>query len=320
MKQKDMFDKLLVACKSYINSIMAGYVSTDKEIASFEKLYMGHYVGNAPINHELFRKFLRLFDPDKIGGSSTLDQDIVTNTKCGGIEVGTQLSADTELNKIIIDMLFAYIKPSIAIALAGNEKVYEKGSTVNPTILYRATDSSSAKVIKIELLRGENIIQTHSEDDIVSGEQNAYEDFNITNDTTYKVKVYDDVKGDASDNTKQVSIVFKYKYFYGSSSKSIDDIVARELTSNFNYPSSFEMTGTKWLLYVPKNYPQPTTFKTLIEPYTIENETSTNADKKGVILKKQVTVPDADKNEVDYYRYFMQIDYPLNSDIFIEWQ
>ena len=62
MTQKVMFDTLLAAAKKYIDSIMAGYGETDKEIAGFEKNNMGSYSGNAPIDHVLFRKFLRLLD------------------------------------------------------------------------------------------------------------------------------------------------------------------------------------------------------------------------------------------------------------------
>jgi peptidoglycan hydrolase CwlO-like protein len=46
----------------YIDTIMSGYGKGDKEMAGFEKRYMGDYVGNAPIDHVLFRKFLRLLN------------------------------------------------------------------------------------------------------------------------------------------------------------------------------------------------------------------------------------------------------------------
>lgn len=59
---KEMFDSLLKSCKKYIDTIMAGYGDGDKEMAGFEKRYMGDYVGNAPIDHVLFRKFLRLLN------------------------------------------------------------------------------------------------------------------------------------------------------------------------------------------------------------------------------------------------------------------
>lgn len=59
---KEMFDSLLKSCMKYIDTIMSGYGKGDKEMAGFEKRYMGDYVGNAPIDHVLFRKFLRLLN------------------------------------------------------------------------------------------------------------------------------------------------------------------------------------------------------------------------------------------------------------------
>jgi tRNA(Ser,Leu) C12 N-acetylase TAN1 len=66
MTDKMMLDVLLHASKQYIDGILKGYGTTNKELASFEKNNMARYSGDAPIDHVLFRKFLRRFNPDKI--------------------------------------------------------------------------------------------------------------------------------------------------------------------------------------------------------------------------------------------------------------
>lgn len=59
MTEKQMFDALLLACKGYINSTLSKYTEETKELASFEKKHMERYSGGAPIDHVLFRLFLR---------------------------------------------------------------------------------------------------------------------------------------------------------------------------------------------------------------------------------------------------------------------
>jgi hypothetical protein len=78
MTDKMMLDVLLHASKQYIDSILKGYGTTNKELASFEKNNMARYSGDAPIDHVLFRRFLRIFDPDDIknGIASELAKEI----------------------------------------------------------------------------------------------------------------------------------------------------------------------------------------------------------------------------------------------------
>lgn len=78
MTDKMMLDVLLHASKQYIDGILKGYGTTDKELASFEKNNMARYSGDAPIDHVLFRRFLRTFDPDDIknGIASELAKEI----------------------------------------------------------------------------------------------------------------------------------------------------------------------------------------------------------------------------------------------------
>lgn len=66
MTTKQAFDALLQACKKYIDTKLGEYTKDAKKLASFEKDNMARYSGGAAIDHVLFRKFLRLFDPEDI--------------------------------------------------------------------------------------------------------------------------------------------------------------------------------------------------------------------------------------------------------------
>jgi hypothetical protein len=81
MTEKQMFDALLLACKDYINSSLSKYTEETKELASFEKKHMERYSGGAPIDHVLFRLFLRrLNEIYKIDlGDKLLDVDAKVN-------------------------------------------------------------------------------------------------------------------------------------------------------------------------------------------------------------------------------------------------
>jgi hypothetical protein len=66
MTTKQIIDSILDACKKYIDGLFSGYTNNEKKLVAFEKENMARYSGGAAIDHVLFRKFLRLFDPDDI--------------------------------------------------------------------------------------------------------------------------------------------------------------------------------------------------------------------------------------------------------------
>lgn len=310
MITKQAIDYIISICKQYIDEVLRGWglSKEEKELVAFEKEHMPYtkYSGNQSVDHVLFRKFLRVF-ANSNGG--TMEESFTTNMAVGGIASGTTIEANTKISEVLRNMLFAYIKPTPTITVS--QSTYEVGGTASPTITYKATNSSSARVTKIVLKKGDTTLATI--DPATSGRNYYYEDSNVTSNTTYSIAVYDDVKGEASNNTKEVIVSFKYKYFYGSQDGIPTN--ARDLTGDFSRPSSVKMTGTKWFLYVPKSYTQPTLFGTLLEDYPIENETTTNQSNTGVILKKEVTLRDAGGNNAEYYRYMMQLDNPLDSNI-----
>ena len=144
----------------------------------------------------------------------TLQDDVTTNVTCGGIAAGTTIPAGTELKDIIMDMIFTYIKPATTMSGGGD---YEVGTSQNPTIKYKATNSSSANVtkIKLEKIVGGSTSTLETRDPATSDTEYTYNDTGITVNTTYKMSAYDNVKGESSDNTRTVAVRFFPRYFWG---------------------------------------------------------------------------------------------------------
>ena len=140
-----------------------------------------------------------------------------TNITVGGIAAGTKIPDNTSVLDIVRDMLYTYICPSLSIS---GSLSYEKGETKNVTITYKATDSSSAQVTKLELYKGGTLLETR--DPATSGTSYSYNDTNITTDTTYQVRLYDSTKRYIADSnhTKSSGVYFFYKYFMGYVAKT----------------------------------------------------------------------------------------------------
>lgn len=70
MNTKQSIDYIISICKQYIDEVLRGWglSKEEKELVAFEKEHMPYtkYSGNQSVDHVLFRKFLRRFDPDDI--------------------------------------------------------------------------------------------------------------------------------------------------------------------------------------------------------------------------------------------------------------
>jgi hypothetical protein len=262
------------------------------------------------------------------------------------LEPGTTIATNTSFTEIIkmlttkVLLASRQTSPSATItSTIATNTTKEVGETIAPTLTAKFNDgefnsynigdispttiSAGCVATTYQILRGTTVISSSS----------TYTDsYKLTiGNTTYTCKITHSASAsdiptnsDGSVNTdvqfssdtvtsNSVTIKGAYKYFYGSANSLPTDV--RSLTNNFNRPSFVNMSGTKWFLYVPKTSTQPTSFKTALETYTIENEAPSNQDKKGVILKKEVTVKDAGGSDVAYYRYMMQLDNALGSNI-----
>ncbi len=192
-------------------------VTTDNEYAALNILFWnagnknqrnGWSIYTTPIHISAVADLSYIFE------QITLQDNVTTNVTCGGITAGTTIPAGTELKQIIMDMIFTYIKPAVTMSGSGD---YEVGTSQNPTIKYKATNSSSANVTKIKL---EKIVDgststLETRDPATSGTEYAYNDTSITVNTIYKMSAYDNVKGESSDNTRTVAVRFFQRYFWG---------------------------------------------------------------------------------------------------------
>lgn len=79
---KQDVDIILALVKEYVKNLLSGWglSDTDKSLIAFEQKYMPYtrYSGNQSVDHVLFRRFLRIFDPDDIknGIASELAKEI----------------------------------------------------------------------------------------------------------------------------------------------------------------------------------------------------------------------------------------------------
>lgn len=73
MNTKQSIDYIISICKQYIDEVLRGWGLSDEEksLVAFEQKHMPYtqYSGNQSIDHVLFRKFLRHYDPDRIAAN-----------------------------------------------------------------------------------------------------------------------------------------------------------------------------------------------------------------------------------------------------------
>lgn len=276
----------------------------------------------------------------------TIEEEIKTNVSCGALPAGSTISAGKTFTEVIrlltskVLLASRHTSPSATITSSiSTNTTKEVGETIAPTLTttfndgkfnYYKTGAIATKTIDAgctatayQILRGSTVISNSASymDSYKLPSGNTIYTCKITHSASASNRP---TNSDGSVNTSvqfpsntvtssSITIKGAYKYFYGSANSLPEDV--RSLTNDFSRPSSVNMSGSKWFLYVPKTNTQPTSFKTALETYTIENGTSSNQDKKGVILKKEVTVKDAGGSDVAYYRYMMQLDNALGSNI-----
>lgn len=139
-----------------------------------------------------------------------------TNKSVGGIPAGTVIPDNTSVLQVVKNMLYGYIAPTLTISGGSDNEI---GLTINPTINFKAVDSSSASIKKMELYKNGTLVQ--DKDPAVSNTNYSYADSGITSNTTYEVHMYDDKKDfvDDSEHKKSTSVNFYYKYFMGYAEK-----------------------------------------------------------------------------------------------------
>lgn len=78
MTKRDV-EAILDSLKEYVKDLLLGWGLSDEEksLVAFEQKYMPYteYSGKQSVDHVLFRKFLRIFNPDAIREAAKVDVD-----------------------------------------------------------------------------------------------------------------------------------------------------------------------------------------------------------------------------------------------------
>lgn len=78
MTKRDV-EIILASLKEYVKDLLLGWGLSDEEksLVAFEQKYMPYteYSGKQSVDHVLFRKFLRVFNPDAIREAAKVDVD-----------------------------------------------------------------------------------------------------------------------------------------------------------------------------------------------------------------------------------------------------
>lgn len=139
----------------------------------------------------------------------TIGEDLTTNVDCGGILSGTAISGTTSVVEVVKNMLYTYKKPSCSITGGGNMFI---GSSNTVIITYTATDSMNSHLNKVELYKGNTLVETKT---TAGTYTETFE--NVTSDTTWTVKVYETGKSATAMESASTAVKFYYKCYYGTS-------------------------------------------------------------------------------------------------------
>lgn len=105
---KEAINYIITICKQYIDDVLRGWglSKEEKELVAFEKEHMPYtrYSGNQSIDHVLFRKFLRIFNPDAIREAAKADLDKKQDKEDAGLETSSNfvVGAINELRDAIV--------------------------------------------------------------------------------------------------------------------------------------------------------------------------------------------------------------------------
>lgn len=134
------------------------------------------------------------------------------NFTLGGVQAGVEIPENTSVLTVVKNMLFGYIAPTLTIS---GESENEIGSTINPAINFKAVSSSYAELKKLELYKNGTLVK--EQEPAVSNTDYLYDDSEITSNTEYEVRMYDDKKDfvDDEEHKKSISVNFYHKYFWG---------------------------------------------------------------------------------------------------------
>lgn len=227
-----------------------------------------------PVTNKITYNF-RLAIPEGSGGDAIYTSTVPTTVKVGGVDKGSTFPNGIKTTELLDRILHEYIRPTFsAFALRNQSSTVEVGATV-PAGLSFTFSTTSTSEIKPDSMK---VTDVTNNTEIASGFNNtspvSTSSSAITKSTagTHTFRITGTNTKD-EEFTKDVSISWRYKLFYGEKVEtSLDDsgvngLRVGSLSSGFANTYSFSAGGYKYLAY-PSSFGTATSFK----------DTATNLD------------------------------------------
>lgn len=196
----------------------------------------------------LKEKFVMKGEAGGLEGNDLLDEEITFTEECFGIEANTTFPIGTPLEEIIKKMANKMVLPIVRLSSNLSTLVYEIGTTVrNGLTLTANVTKGSSDITKVEFFKGNTSVSVITTN-VASGGSFTYADgSNITADVTYKV-VVTNVEGKTVTST--LSVKFYNPYYYGVTSKGINDVTVTDISA---MTKDISAKGTKTYKYTSNN-------------------------------------------------------------------
>jgi hypothetical protein len=236
---------------------------------------------------------------DAIEEAVTFENGITTVNSLGGIGAGVSLDGKTAVE--ILDMLlFPYVKQTVGnVARTPNATLLEKGNDQVITKVQAVVTKKSKPIVKVELLKGSEVIAIKEGDDVKNGGTIVFDGLSVAVPSTnvvLKVKATDENGSEVSADT--AGWTFVYPYFYGicEAGATIDEALVEGLTKDV------QNKGNKTYSYTTNNQCAVVAFpkangvlKSALDPNAFENI--------GAFTRHEVTITGLDGTAQAYYVY-----------------
>lgn len=222
------------------------------------------------------------------GGSDTYQNlDNMPNT-VAGYTSGTSFPVAKTMQEMWDGLLYPYVAPSISLSSSPNGSIQELGTSISSVKLNTNTTkkTSNSNIVKIEYYKNGSLIDTNSTP-TSSGGSGSYTDVvEISNNTTYYSKVYDDSPN--SVNSNSIAFTYVYPMYIGSfnnSSPIESDIksMTKLITTKGNQSLSYTISSSRFCFAFPSSYGSLSSIKDpngfeMISTFTMTTENFTMLD------------------------------------------
>lgn len=140
----------------------------------------------------------------------------------------------------LIDSIKAleYKKPSISLTSSPATYLYSIGETINSVMLNYTVSKGSNNIIKAEIYKNDVLLDTIT--NVLNGINNYVDSSPITSDTSYYIKLYDDI---LNVSTTKIQYLFVYKAWYGKiSNVGVVSESFIQTLNNIDFQNTFNFT------------------------------------------------------------------------------